>query len=266
MKRKNFLLAGLFAVSAVFSGLSSVAMAQDKLIVGVTPGPHTQVLEEVKKVAAKDGLEIKLVEFSNYVLLNQALDAGEIDANSFQHRPYLENQAANQGLNAVWAADTLLFPMGLYSEKIKDVSELKEGAKIGMPNDPSNGGRALLLLQSANLLKLKPDVGVLPSVDDIIENPLKLQIVEMDAALLPRTLDEMDASMINTNFAMSAGLSPIKDSILLEKRDSYYVNILAVRAEDLNTPKIQKLIKVFHSDEIKKFVEDTFKDAVIVAW
>lgn len=266
MKRKNFLFAGLLAVSAVLTGLSSYAVTQEKLVVGVTPGPHAQIMEEVKKVAAKDGLEIKVVEFSNYVLLNQALDNKEIDANSFQHKPYLETQVAYQGLNAVWAADTMLFPMGLYSLKIKDVSELKEGARIGIPNDPSNGGRALLLFQTANLIKLKPDVGVLPTVDDIIENPLKLKIVEMDAALLPRTLDEMDASMINTNFAMSAGLSPIKDSILLEKKDSFYANILAVRSEDLNTPAIQKLIKAYHSEEVRKFVEETFKDAVIVTW
>lgn len=267
MKRKSFLTAGFFALTAVLAGLNTVAVAQDKpLVVGVTPGPHAEIMEEVKKVAAKDGLEIKLVEFSNYVLLNQALDGKEIDANSFQHRPYLDTQVQNQGLNAVWAADTLLFPMGLYSVKIKDVSELKQGARIGLPNDPSNGGRALLLLQSANLIKLKPDVGALPSVEDIVENPLKLKLVEVDAALLPRTLDEMDASAINTNFAMSAGLSPIKDSILLEKKDSFYVNILVVRAEDVNTPAIQKLIKAYHSDEVKKFVEEKFQDAVIVAW
>lgn len=267
MKRKNFLMTVLLGTVAILAGLNTPSLAQNKpFVVGVTPGPHAQVMEEVKKVAAKDGLNIKIVEFSNYVLPNQALANGEIDANSFQHRPYLENQAKNQGLDVAWAADTLLFPMGIYSKKVKSISELKAGAKIGIPNDPSNGGRALLLLQAAGLLKLRPDVGILPTTGDIIENPLNIKMVEMDAALLPRTLEEMDANIINTNFAMSAGLDPIRDAILIETTDSPYVNILAVRTNELNSANVQKLIKAFHSDEVKKFVQETFKNAVIVAW
>lgn len=265
--RKKLILSLIAPLSALLLCISPQTLAQSKnLVVGVTPGPHAQVMNKVKELAAPKGLNIKLIEFNNYALLNQALSNKDIDANSFQHRPYLDNQVSKQNLNAVWVADTLIFPMGLYSKKVKSVEEIKKGATIAIPNDPSNGGRALILLETAKLIKLKPDVGVMPTVRDITDNPLQLKIMELDAALLPRTLGEVDASIINTNFAISAGLNPQKDAILAEKKDSLYVNIIAAHKDNANSPEIQQLIKIYQSDAVKKFVDELFEGSAIVAW
>lgn len=267
MNRKNFILAGLLTVAATLSALSPLALAQAKPFrVGVTPGPHAQIMEVVKEVAAKDGLNIEIIEFSSYVIPNQALDSGELDANSFQHKPYLDNQIENQGYKLVSVANTVLFPMGLYSHRVKSVAELKQGARIGIPNDPTNGGRALLMLQNLNLIKLVPGAGLTATPLDIKENPLKLQIIEMDAAQMPRALDELDAGLINNNYALAAGFSPKDDSIALENTDSMYVNIIAVRQADKDSPEVAKLLRAYFSPEVKQYIEETFKDSVKPLW
>ncbi|MDR1709884.1 MAG: metal ABC transporter substrate-binding protein, partial [Candidatus Accumulibacter sp.] len=173
--------------AASLAALVSVAAAQDKpLKIGVTAGPHAQVFEAVKKVAERDGLKVQIVEFSDFVQPNAALAAGDLDANSYQHVPYLEAQIKDRGYKFVSTGFTVTFPMGIYSKKIKSFSEVAEGARVGVPNDPTNGGRGLLLLQAQGLIKLKPNAGLKATPLDIVENPKKLKIVELDAAQLPR--------------------------------------------------------------------------------
>ena len=245
----------------------AAAPAADKpLKVGVTAGPHAQILEVVKKVAEKDGLKIQIVEFSDYIQPNVALNQGDIDLNSFQHLPYLENMIKDRKYDLVMLAKTITFPMGVYSKKIKSVKELKDGALIAIPNDPTNGGRALALLEKAGLIKLKPGLGHKASVVDITENPKKLKIRELDAAQIPRSLDDLDLAAINTNYAMPAGLVPVKDALILEDSNSPYANIIAARSKDKENPQYKKFLKAYQSEEVKKFVNEQFKGSIVVAW
>jgi len=245
----------------------AAAPAADKVLkVGVTPGPHAQIMEVVKKVAEKDGLKIQIIEFSDYIQPNVALNQGDIDINSFQHLPYLENMVKDRKYELVMLAKTFTFPMGLYSKKIKNLKDLKDGATIAIPNDPTNGGRALALFEKAGLIKLKPGLGHKASVIDIVENSRKFKIRELEAAQIPRTLEDMELAAINTNYAMSAGLVPAKDALVLEDANSPYANILAVRTKDKENPLYQKFVKAYQSDEVKKYVTEQFQGSVIVAW
>ncbi|CAH2907223.1 MAG: Methionine ABC transporter substrate-binding protein [uncultured Paraburkholderia sp.] len=239
---------------------ANAAHAEDTIKVGVIGGPHAQIMEVVKTVAAKNGLNIRIVEFSDYVQPNAAL------ANSYQHDPYLQAQVKDRGYKLIRVADTVTYPMGIYSKKLKKLADLQPGAKIAVPNDPTNGGRALLLLQKQGLLKLRSDAGLKPTPLDIVENPKKLKIVELDAAQIPRSLNDVDAAAINTNFAMEAGLKPNQDAIAIEDPKDPYVNIIAIRKADKNKPWVAKLVAAYHSPEVKQFVESKFGGAVITAW
>lgn len=265
MSRRTFLDATLAV--ALSAALATAASAQDRALkIGVTAGPHAQILEQVKKVAEKDGLRIQIVEFSDYVQPNAALAAGDLDANSYQHKPYLDQQVKDRGYRIVPAAFTVNFPIGLYSKKVKSLDELKEGAKFGIPNDPTNGGRVLLVLQDKGLIKLRPEAGLKATPLDVTSNPKKLRFVELDAAQLARSLDDLDAAAINTNYALSAGLQPGKDSIAQESAKSPYVNILAVREQDKDKPWVATLVKAYHSDAVRQFVKTEFKGAVLPSW
>ncbi len=263
---KRFLLRSVLAVSAA-SLLAQGALAQDKpLKIGVTAGPHAQIMEQVKKVAEKDGLKIQIVEFSDYVQPNAALSSGDLDANSYQHKPYLDAQVKDRGYKIVQVAYTVNFPIGLYSKKVKKLEDLKEGARFGIPNDPTNGGRVLLVLQDKGLIKLKDGAGLKATPLDVTSNPKKLKFVELDAAQLARSLDDLDAAAINTNFALSAGLNPAKDAIAQESAKSPYVNILAVREADKDKPWVSKLVKAYQSEEIRTFIQTEFKGSVLAGW
>ncbi len=263
---KRFLLRSVLAVSAA-SLLAQGALAQDKpLKIGVTAGPHAQIMEQVKKVAGKDGLKIQIVEFSDYVQPNAALSSGDLDANSYQHKPYLDAQVKDRGYKIVQVAYTVNFPIGLYSKKVKKLEDLKEGARFGIPNDPTNGGRVLLVLQDKGLIKLKDGAGLKATPLDVTSNPKKLKFVELDAAQLARSLDDLDAAAINTNFALSAGLNPAKDAIAQESAKSPYVNILAVREADKDKPWVSKLVKAYQSEEIRTFIQTEFKGSVLAGW
>ncbi|WP_180125402.1 MetQ/NlpA family ABC transporter substrate-binding protein [Rhodoferax sp. BLA1] len=264
--QKRTLLQSVLAL-AVTATLSSPLLAQDKPIkVGVTAGPHAQILEQVKKVAEKDGLKIQIVEFSDYVQPNAALAAGDLDANSYQHKPYLDQQVKDRGYKLVSAGYTVNYPIGLYSKKVKNLTDLKQGAKFGIPNDPTNGGRVLLVLQDKGLIKLRPEAGLKATPLDVIDNPKKLKFVELDAAQLARSLDDLDAAAINTNFALSAGLNPAKDAIAQESAKSPYVNIIVVREQDKDKAWVAKLVKAYHSDEIRKYIQTEFKGAVLAGF
>jgi len=259
---KRHLLKTTLALAFAAAGAS--VLAQDKPIkIGATAGPHSQILEQVKKVAERDGLKIQIVEFSDYIQPNAALAAGDLDANSYQHKPFLDQQVRDRGYKITSVGYTVNFPIGIYSRKIKSLKDLKEGGRFGLPNDPTNGGRALLLLQDQGLIKLKAGAGLKATPLDVIENPKKLKFVELEAAQLPRTLDDLDAAAINTNFALPAGLQPGKDSIAQESAKSPYVNVLAVREQDKDKPWVAKLLKAYQSEEIRKYVQTEFKGAVV---
>ena len=264
--RRTFTAAAI-AGTAAMTLLAMPAQAQDKPIkVGVTAGPHAQIMEQVKKVAEKNGLKIQIVEFGDYVQPNAALSAGDLDANSYQHRPYLDAQVRDRGYKIGWVADTVNFPIGIYSKKIKQLADLPQGAKFGIPNDPTNAGRVLLLLQAQGLIKLKESAGLKATPLDVVSNPKKLRFVELDAAQLPRSLDDLDASAINTNFAISAGLNPKTDAIAQENAKNPYVNILVARDADKGKPWVAQLIKAYHSDEVRQFIDVQFKGSVIPAF
>lgn len=256
---------GVAALLSLAASLPALAQSQ-KIRVGVTPGPHAQVMEVVKPIAAKKGLDIEIVEFSDYVVPNEALASGEIEANSFQHLPYLDNQKAARGYKIEPVAPTMNFPIGIYSKKHKTLDALPDGATVAFPNDPTNGGRALILLQDKGFIKLKDGVGLKPTIIDIVENPKKLKFVEIDAAQAPRVLDDVDAAVINTNYASQAGLDPAKDALTREDPKGPYVNLIVVRSEDKDKPWVKALVESYHTPEVKKFVEEKFKGAVLSSW
>ncbi len=251
--------AGIFPAGAL-------AAEKNSLTIGVTAGPHEEIMEVVKQILAKEGIAVKIVTFTDYVAPNLALSEGELDANSFQHLPYLEQFSKDRKLDLVSIGNTFIFPMGIYSRRIKSLDELKKGATVAIPNDPTNGGRALLLLQEAGVIKLRKGVGSKATVLDIADNPKNLKIVELDAAQLPRSLEDTDASAINTNYAIEAGLNPAKDAIFREGPKSPYVNIIAARAKDKDLPIFKKLLEAYHSEEVKQFVTTRFKGSVAVGW
>ncbi len=261
-------LAGLLAGAAALLATTAIALpaSAESIKVGVTAGPHAQILEQVKGVAAKQGLDIEILEFTDYVIPNQALSQGDLQANSFQHQPYLDNQVRDRGYDIVSVAKTVVFPMGIYSKKVKNLEDLKPGARIAIPNDPTNGGRALLLLQAKGLLTLRDGAGLKASPLDVTDNPRKLQIVELDAAQLPRSLDDVDAAAVNTNYALEAGLNPDTDTIAKESSESPYANIIAVRTVDKDKPWVATLVNAYHTPEVRQFVLDRFKGAVAPAW
>ena len=255
----------LVTLTSALALSAAAAMAED-IKVGVSPGEHAEIMEEVAKVAEPMGLNIEVVEFSDYVIPNTALADGDIQANSFQHRPYLENQIKDRGFELVEIGTTITTPMGIYSDKLESLDALPDGAKIGIPNDPTNGGRALLLLQDLGLLTLAEGTGLVPTPLDITENPKNLQFLELDAAQLPRSLADTDASIINTNYALAAGLNPNEDTIAMEKADSPYVNIIVVRKGDEEQDWAKKLVEAYHSAEVKAFIDEKYKGSVLTSW
>ena len=243
------------------------ATSEVTLKIGATPVPHAEILEQIKPDLEKEGIKLEIVEFNDYVQPNIALNDKELDANFFQHEPYLNDFVKeHKDVKLKNAGGVHIEPMGIYSKKIRSLDELPDGATVSIPNDPTNGGRALLLLQKAGLLKLKDGVNETAIVQDIAENPKNLTIQEVEAAQLPRTLEDVDISIINTNFAMNADLNPMKDALFIEDKTSPYVNIVAVRDGDENRDEIKKLLTTIKSDKVKKFIEDKYKGAIVPAF
>ena len=237
------------------------------LKIGATPVPHAEILEQIKPDLKEKGITLEVIEFNDYVQPNIALNDKELDANFFQHEPYLNDFIKeHKDVNLKNAGGVHIEPMGIYSKKIKKLDELTGGATVSIPNDPTNGGRALLLLQKAGLLKLKDGVNEMATVQDIVENPKDLRIKEVEAAQLPRTLEDVDISIINTNFAMNADLNPMRDALFIEDKTSPYVNIIAVRDGDENREEIKTLLNTIKSDKVKKFIEEKYKGAIVPAF
>lgn len=246
--------------------LSAAMASAEEIKVGVSVGEHAEIMEQVAKVAKDKGLDIDIVEFTDYVVPNQALNDGDLQANSFQHQPYLDNQIKDRGFDLVAIGKTITTPMGIYSAKLKSLDELPEGGKVAIPNDPTNGGRALLLLQDKGLIKLAEGTGLTPTPLDVTENAKNLKFLELDAAQLPRALADADVAVINTNYALEAGLNPEKDAIAIEAAESPYANIIVVRTADKDAPWAKTLVDSYHSDAVKKYIQDKYHGAVIPAW
>jgi D-methionine transport system substrate-binding protein len=234
------------------------------LKVGVTAGPHAMILEKVKEEAKKEGLAIEIIEFNDFIMPNRALKEGDLKVNSFQHEPYLKNQIESQGYQFVSVCKTVVMPMGIYASSLKNINDLKESGKVGIPNDPSNGARALQLLATAGLLKLREGIEI-PSVLDIVENPKKLEIVELEAPQVLKSLDDLACAVINTDWVVLAKKDP-QSALLQENKNSPYANVIAVRESDKNDPEVEKLVKIYQSGPIRKYIETEFKGAVIPAF
>ncbi|WP_433365334.1 MetQ/NlpA family ABC transporter substrate-binding protein [Streptosporangium sp. CA-115845] len=241
--------------------------ADAPLKVGVNPVPHGEVLKYVKdNLAAGAGLNLEIVEFTDYVQPNTQLDEGNLDANYFQHIPYLEEFSKGKNIQLSWVAPVHIEPLGLYSKKIKNVSELAEGAQVALPNDASNLGRSLKLLADNGLITLKEGVGVKATERDVADNPKKLEFKPLEAAQLPRSLEDVDAAIVNGNYALEAGLQPATDSLLLEKGEGNpYANGLVTVPAKVDDPRIGKLAEILAGAEVKKFIEDKYKGAVLPA-
>lgn len=262
------LAAGLLTACGSSEKSAPAAQKSDKAVtlkVGATPVPHGEILEAVKEDLKKEGVNLEIVEFNDYVQPNLALNDKELDANYFQHKPYLDEFCKDRGIDLISAGGIHLEPMSVYSAKYKDLKDLPDGAHVAIPNDPTNGGRALLVLQSAGLLKLRDGAPITATPQDIAENPKNLQISELEAPQLPRSLEDTDAAVININFALQAKLDP-SQAIFTESKDSPYVNIVAVRNGDENRPEIQKLVKTLQSQQVKDFLQEKYKGAIIAAF
>ena len=255
------------------AGLALSAAAQDKVLkVGATSGPHAQVVEAAKRVFERNnpGYKIQIIEFNDYIQPDAALDAGELDANSYQHRPFLNTQIKARGYKLYGTGTTILGPMAIYSKKYRRLSDIPAGAKIGLPNDPANESRVLLLLQKHGAIKLRAGIDALTGTNatpiDIIENPKKWKFIEIDAAQLPRSLDDLDAAAVNADYAVKAGLHPVRDGLIVENGESPYACLIAVREKDKEQVWLSKLVAAYQSEEVKQFVANQFKGAMIAAW
>jgi len=257
------LTAGLFAAGL----LPAVggAQAAEPLKIGVSAGPYGEILEFTARIAAKEGLEAKVIEFSDYNQPDAALAHGDIDANNYQHRPFLYNQIKNHGYELVEGPTSIVVPLAIYSNKLKSLADLPEGASIAIPNDPTNGARALFLIAKAGLLTLKDGADVSATVGDIVDNPRKIKIIELDAAQLPRSLDDVTAAAVTLNYAVLAGLDP-KQSLFIEDETSKWTLVWATRRDNANDARIQRFIALYRSAEVKAFILERFKGTILPTW
>ena len=262
------IIQALFAVATTLA-LSACGGSDDSntLKLGAIAGPEAQIAEVAAKIA-KDSynLDVEIVPFTDYVTPNIALHDGSIDLNAFQHRPYLDGQVAAQGFEIVAVANTFVYPIAAYSNKIRSLDELQNGDKVALPNDPTNLGRSLVLLESKGLIKLKPGVGVKATPRDIIENPKQLEMVELEAAQLPRSLDDVTFAVINNTFAGQAGLSLEEQGLFVEDKDSPYVNLIVARKDNQNDDKVQQFIKAYHSDAVYQKAYELFNGNLVKGW
>ncbi|MFF7706499.1 MetQ/NlpA family ABC transporter substrate-binding protein [Pseudomonas sp. NPDC007930] len=260
---KKTLLLSAFAAALAFGGFATAA---EKLTVAATPIPHAEILELVKPILAKEGVDLQIKVFTDYVQPNVQVDQKRLDANYFQTLPYLKNFNEGKGTNLVTVIGVHVEPFGGYSKKVKNIKDLPDGATVAIPNEGSNSGRALLLLQKAGVITLKDPTNALATPKDIAENPKHLKFKELESAMLPRVLDQVDLDLINTNYALEAGLNPAKDALIIEGSDSPYVNYLVARPDNKDSDALQKLAKALTSPEVKAFIEQKYKGAVLPAF
>ncbi len=262
MLKKTILI--LILVTFVFAG---AVQADDHVLkVGATPVPHAEILEFIKDDLAAEGIELDIVEFTDYVTPNLALNDGSIDANYFQHVPYLDQFNSDRGFDLKAVIKVHVEPIALYSDKYESLEEIPAGSSIAVPNDPSNEGRALLLLHNNGVITLDDPTNLSATPIDIIENPKNLKFEELEAAQLPRVLPDVAAAVINTNYALEADLNPLEDALVIEGSDSPYVNVVAVKAENEDSEKIKVLAEIINSKKVEEFILEEYEGAVIPAF
>lgn len=237
----------------------------DTIKLGVSPTPHGEIAKVAKEVLKDEGIDLEIVEFDDYIAPNNALNEGDIDANYFQHTPYLENFNEDNNMDLIAVSNVHLEPIGLYSKKYDSIEKIEDESEVIIPNDPTNGARALKLLEDNGLIKLKKDAGIEATEKDIEENPKNLKFTAMEAPSIPRTYEDSDLAVINSNYALQDGLSPLDDTIALESKDSPYTNVIAVRPEDKDSEKTKKLVEAFSNEKVKEFIDKHYKGAVISA-
>lgn len=263
------LLTGCGSTSTTSPSPSADTDADNQAVVikvGASPAPHAEILSVVQDILADQGYDLQIVEFTDYIVPNDAVESGEIDANYFQHITYMNNFNTDHGTHLVSVGAVHYEPFGIYAGTTASLADLADGATVGIPNDPTNGGRALLLLQEQGLITLPEDAGLEPTVLDIVENPKNLDIVEMEAAQLPRSLDSLDIAVINGNYAIQASLS-VADALAIESADGAagvaYANVLTVKEGNENNEAVQALYAALTSDTVKTYIEDTYAGAVV---
>lgn len=251
---------------AAFAAVAAFSAHAETLTVAASPVPHAEILEFVKPALAKEGVDLKVKVFTDYIQPNVQVAEKRLDANFFQHQPYLDEFNKAKGTSLVAVTGVHLEPLGAYSSKLKDLKDLPSGANVVIPNDATNGGRALLLLAKAGVITLKDPTNILSTLKDIAQNPKDLKIRELEAATIPRVLTQVDLALINTNYALEAKLDPSKDALVIEGNDSPYVNILVSRADNKDSDAMKKLAAALHSPEVKKFITEKYKGAVLPAF
>ncbi|ANI17589.1 methionine ABC transporter substrate-binding protein [Pseudomonas citronellolis] len=256
----------LLLITALAAAFSASVNANEKLVVAATPVPHAEILELIKPTLAKEGVDLEIKVFTDYVQPNVQVAEKRLDANYFQTKPYLDNFNKGKGTDLVTVTGVHVEPFGGYSKKYKSLAELPDGATVALPNEGSNSGRALLLLQKAGIIQLKDPHNALATPKDIAENPKHLKFKELESALLPRVLDQVDLDLINTNYALEAKLNPVKDALILEDRNSPYVNYLVARPDNKDSDALKKLSAALTSPEVKAFIEKKYDGAVIPAF
>ncbi|WJV53078.1 MetQ/NlpA family lipoprotein [Pectobacteriaceae bacterium CE70] len=269
IKLKSIATVGALIGVLALAGCDQKQKDPNHIKVGVIVGAEQQVAEVAQKVAKeKYGLDVELVTFNDYVLPNEALSKGDIDLNAFQHKPYLDQQIKDRGYKLVPVGNTFVYPIAGYSKKIKSLDELQNGAQIALPNDPTNLGRSLLLLQKVGLIKLKDNVGLMPTALDVTENPKNLKLVELEAPQLPRSLDDNQIALavINTTYASQINLTPAKDGLFVEDKDSPYVNLLVAREDNKDAENVKKFVQAYQSEEVNQAANKIFNGGAVKGW
>ncbi len=269
IKFKTVAALGTLLGALALAGCGQEEKDPNHIKVGVIVGAEQQVAEVAQKVAKdKYGLTVELVSFNDYVLPNEALSKGDIDLNAFQHKPYLDQQIKDRGYKLVAVGNSFVYPIAGYSKKIKSLDELQNGAQIALPNDPTNLGRSLLLLQKQGLIKLKDNVGLLPTVLDVVENPKNLKLVELEAPQLPRSLDDdqIALAIINTTYASQINLTPTRDGLFVEEKDSPYVNLIVAREDNKDAANVKKFVQAYQSDEVYEAANKIFNGGAVKGW
>ena len=259
MNLKKTLVALTALTAATFTQAEEISVA-------ATPVPHAEVLEHIKPTLKEQGIDLTVRVFTDYVQPNIQVDQKRMDANFFQHQPYLDEFNDGRGTSLVSIQGVHVEPFGAYSSRIESLDELEEGAVVAIPNDPTNGGRALLLLQDAGLIKLEDESKITATPRDIAENPKDLDFKELEAATLPRILNQVDLALINTNYALEAGLNPTEDALVIEGANSPYVNILVVHEDNRNSEALQKLAEALTSEDVREFIKTEYEGAVVPAF
>lgn len=269
MKRRILLTGFALAPALTLLGCSKSAETGNgykEIKLGTLSGPHAEIAEVAVKLAAKDGLKVKIVEFSDYGHLNEALSTGDIDCNAFQHKPFLDKAAATKGYKFTALGKTVIFPIGVYSAKIRRKEDITDGMLVSVPADAVNLGRSLQLLERNSIIKLRPGTGIHAALTDITENPKHLVFREVDSAYLGRSLPDVGFAIINGSWAVKSNLTPAKDAFILEGADSDFANVLVVQTKDKDRPEFKILLKAYQSPEVKKFVDEKYKGSVAAAF